>query len=145
MIRNHPKEFAHIKQSRIRRKFVHTGMSKRPEYRTVQGHHDWIFKSRNLNQRRNYRGMSFFDGWNPDKGGSWGVGAKWIIENLGKKPKDASMHIVNHEEGFMPGNLEWTSSRRQSHQQLHKIVAQLKNRVTFLEKRLKRNGLSIHK
>jgi hypothetical protein len=81
----------------------------------------------------NYKDMPFYDGWNPKKGGSIRVGADWIITNLGKRPEGCTMHIVDHEKGFVPGNLEWTHPRKQDHQQMFKIIAQQRHRIKELE------------
>ena|ERR1700676_1805723 len=112
------------------------------EYIAVSSHHYSIFKSKQLSQK-NYKGMVFFDSWNPDKGGSFQAGAEWIISNLGKRPEDTSLHIIDHSLGFVPGNLEWTHPRKQTNQQMFKIIAQqhheiksLKEQIVQLEKRL---------
>ncbi len=132
-----PEFFVHLKQERLKRTPIHSGLSETPEYRTVRGHHHDIFNS-NSSARRNYRGMPFFDSWNPDKGGSWAAGAKWIIENLGKRPtKDSSLHIVKHEKGFVPGNLEWASKKKQSAEQMFKIIANQQNQIKRLKKQLR--------
>jgi len=77
--------------------------------------------------------MPFFDGWNTAKGGSPAVAALWILDKLGKRPEGSTLHIIDHEKGFVPGNLEWTHPRKQSNQQMFKIIAQLKHRVRELE------------
>lgn len=56
------------------------------EQSTVRNHHYHIFKSKRFCDR-GYKHMPFFNMWNPDKGGSYKEGAKWIIENLGKNQK----------------------------------------------------------
>lgn len=80
--------------------------------------------------------MKFFKGWNPNEGGSFRVAAKWIIENLGRKPKNSTLNIINHERGFVPGNLEWTSPREQAANQMFKIIARLKKRIKGLEQEI---------
>ena len=80
--------------------------------------------------------MPFYDGWNPDKGGSILSGMDWVIENLGKKPKGCSLHIVEHEKGFVPGNLEWTYPQKQSTYRMFQIIAKLKHRIKELERQL---------
>lgn len=103
-----------------------------PEHITVARHWYYIFKSRRKDART-YKGMPFFDGWNPDKGGSFQAGADWIIANLGRRPKGHTMHIVDHEKGFWPTNLEWASLRRQSAKQMFKIIADLRHLIRELE------------
>ncbi len=108
------------------------GLSRTPEYATVYNHFSNIFKP-NSTMHKNYRGMPFFDAWNPNKGGSQLAGAEWIIKNLGKKPEGTSLHIIEHEKGFVPGNLEWTHPKKQSSQQMFKIIANLKHHIKELE------------
>lgn len=105
------------------------------EYIVVSSHHYSIFKSKQLSQK-NYKGMPFFDGWNPDKGGSFQAGADWIIEILGKRPNGATLHIINHELGFVPDNLEWTHPRKQCNQQMFKIIAQQHHEIKVLKERI---------
>jgi hypothetical protein len=83
--------------------------------------------------RMNYKGMPFFGGWNPDEGGSYRSAAVWIAVNLGKRPKGSTLHIIYHANGFVPGNLEWTHPRKQSNQQMFKIIAQQRHRIKELE------------
>ena len=117
------------------------GLSHTPEYRTVVNHFRNIFHL-NSTASKNYWGMTFYDGWNPNKGGSFLSGAKWVVENLGKRPnKNASLHIVEHEKGFVPNNLEWASKHKQNAQQMFKIIANLKHRIKELELKLEERGL----
>lgn len=109
-------------------------ISQTPEYQTVHGHCRWI--QGHGKNKIHYAGMPFFDKWNPKKGGSYAEGAKWIIENLGKRPKKGSIHVVDHGKGFVPGNLEWASRSKQSNQQMFRIIAQLKHRIKQLEQQL---------
>jgi hypothetical protein len=81
--------------------------------------------------------MPFFKDWDPAKGGSFDVGADWIIKNLGRRPKGTTLHIIDHATGFVPGNLEWTHPRKQVNQQMHKIIAQQRNKIKKLEERIK--------
>jgi endogenous inhibitor of DNA gyrase (YacG/DUF329 family) len=104
---------------------------KQTEYRTVHAHYVWIFRKDGTH--RTYKGMPFFDGWNPKKGGSFRAGANWILENLGRRPKGTTLHIIDHEKGFTPNNLEWTHPRKQSNQQMFKIIAQQRHRIKELE------------
>jgi hypothetical protein len=106
-----------------------------PEIKSVWHHYYCIFKP--TTQRKNYVGMPFFDSWNPQKGGSIKAGAIWIIENLGKRPKGCSLHIVDHARGFVPGNLEWTFPRKQSTEQMFKIIADQRHRIKELEEQLR--------
>jgi hypothetical protein len=103
-----------------------------PERKSVQNHFYCIIKQR----RSNYRGMPFFNKWNPKKGGSYQAGADWIIANLGRRPKDSTLHIIDHEKGFVPHNLEWAHPKKQSNQQMFKIIAQQRHRILTLEKEL---------
>ena len=65
--------------------------------------------------------MPFFDEWNPNKGGFLWRGADWIVQNLGKRPGvNWSLDIVEHEKGFVPGNLRWASRKTQRLNQMHK-------------------------
>jgi allantoicase len=105
------------------------------ERTSVRHHHYWIFKSKDP-KRHSYKGMSFFDGWNPKKGGSYQAGADWIIANLGKKPKGCSLHIIHHDMGFVPGNLEWTYPKKQNNQQMFKIISQQRHEIGALKKQI---------
>jgi hypothetical protein len=49
---------------------------------TIVSHYYAIFSTKSF-KHKNYKGMPFFDEWNPDKGGSFDGGAEWIIKNLG--------------------------------------------------------------
>lgn len=108
------------------------GLSITPEYQTVVRHFEMIFNSKNP-RNKYYKGMPFFDEWNLTKGGTYVAAAKWIVGNIGKRPEGASLHIVEHEKGFMPGNLEWAHPRKQMAQQMFKIIADLKHRIKELE------------
>ena len=111
------------------------GLSGTPEYVTVHRHFNAIFNPKGTGYQH-YKNVPFFDEWNPHKGGSLLIGIKWIIKNLGRRPKNCSMHIINHEKGFAPGNLEWTYPRKQNAQQMFKIIADLKHRIRELEAEL---------
>jgi hypothetical protein len=102
-----------------------------PERRSVKDHYHAIVGGKR--KGRTYKGMKFFDGWNPAKGGSFKDGEDWIINNLGKRPKGASLHIVDHEKGFVPGNLEWAYRDKQNAEQMFKIIAKQKHRIKELE------------
>jgi len=105
------------------------------ELQSVRFHHRAIFNPKDKSHK-NYIGMPFFDLWNPDKGGSFKAGEKWIVENLGKRPEGSTLHVVAHEKGFTPDNLEWAHPRKQVHQQMHKIIAQQKHRIKELEEQI---------
>jgi hypothetical protein len=77
--------------------------------------------------------MPFFDAWNPAEGGSFDAAEDWIIKNLGRRPEKSSLHIVDHALGFVPGNIEWTHPRNQISQQMHKIIADQRNKIKKLE------------
>lgn len=85
-----------------------------PEYATVTNHHYFIFGSKNP-YHRHYKGMPFHDEWNPKQGGSFWKGMQWIFDNLGEKPGETwSIDIIDHEKGFVPGNLRWATKRQQA-------------------------------
>jgi hypothetical protein len=105
------------------------------EIATVRSHYKFIFKCKSPCSR-SYKGMSFYDGWNPDKGGSYKAGGEWIIENIGKCPENSSLHIIHHDIGFMPGNLEWTYPKKQNNQQMYKIIAQQRHQIRNLKRQL---------
>ena len=107
--------------------------SSHPEWASVRNHYSFIFKEQ-YRQHKNYKDMPFFDGWNPAKGGSFMAGAEWIIFNLGRRPEGCSLHVIHHDLGFVPGNLEWTHRKKQSNQQMFKIIAQQRHRIEELEK-----------
>jgi hypothetical protein len=102
------------------------GVSCQPEYKTVASHYRLIFKSPRR-EAENYKSMPFFDGWNPNKSGSFRDGYDWIIKNIGPRPKGTSLHVVKHEIGFVPGNLAWAHPRKQSAEQMFKIIAELRH------------------
>lgn len=105
-----------------------------PEHITVRNHYHMI-----QNEDKNYLGMPFYDEWNPNKGGSYGAGVQWIIENIGRKPaKGYDLHIVDRTIGFMPGNLQWV--HRTQHQQ-EEIVTKLKIENQQLKNIIKRAGI----
>lgn len=95
------------------------------EYDSAWNHYALIFNKSRAGHKY-YNGMPFFDGWNPKKGGEIWRAAKWIIDNLGKKPDSRwSLDIIEHRLGFVPGNLRWalknTQMRNQNHRMLEKI------------------------
>jgi hypothetical protein len=119
-------------------KYRSLGLSGTPEYATVNTHRASIrtaYKAKNAT----YRNMPFFAEWEPRKGGC-SAGAKWIIDNLGRKPSpDYELHIVDRTLGFVPGNLQWIPrSEHKREEMLTKVLIenrQLKDRIAFLESR----------
>jgi len=106
-----------------------------PERRTVYNHYYMILKPR----FECYRGMPFFDGWNPEKGGSWDAGAEWIISHLGRRPgKTWSLDIVEHAKGFVPDNLRWADKTTQTRNQSHRMLGQVSDAEFAVE--AKRRG-----
>lgn len=104
------------------------------EYNTVKRHHYMIFRCENP-RYKGYKGMPFFDGWDPEKGGSFEIGANWIKENLGCRPEGKiSLDIVHHEIGFMPGNLRWSEQKGQLSNQMRKVITRLKHENDLLKK-----------
>lgn len=124
-------------------KYAKTHKKQAKGYRTaiveriaVRSHYYNIFRPKS-HYHKYYKNMPFYDAWNPDKGGSFYAAETWIIENIGNRPEGTSLHVVDHSLGFVPGNLEWTHPKRQAHQQMHKIIAQQRNRIRKLEVRIK--------
>ena len=106
----------------------------RPEYATVASHFKSIFGHNPSD--KSYWGMPFFDGWNPNKGGSYQAGAKWIIENLGEKPgPEYSLDIIKHEIGFMPGNMRWVGREIQSANRRRLVRFSDEQLISEIEKR----------
>jgi hypothetical protein len=106
-----------------------------PELLSVRRHYNSIFNPR-VSGHQNYKDMPFFDGWNPDKGGSHKAGVQWIIDNIGKRPDGYSLHVVRHDIGFMPGNLEWATPKKQTNQQMYKVIAQQHHQIKILKRQL---------
>lgn len=102
-----------------------------PELQSVANHRYAICSRKS--KRKVYRGLPFYKAWDPARGGSYRAGEQWIIQNLGKRPKSTTLHIIDHEKGFVPGNLEWTHPRKQNNQQMFKIIAQLKHKIRLLK------------
>jgi hypothetical protein len=107
--------------------------SERKEESSVRSHHRMIFGTNKTPPRKNNEGMPFCDAWNPKKGGSYRAGGDWIIANLGRKPEGCTLHIVEHEKGFVPGNLVWTDPVKQNAEQMFKIIARLRREVKILQ------------
>lgn len=95
-----------------------------PEYCTVYMHWRSIFNPKSDNHNR-YKGVPFHNDWNPRKGGAFWKGVKWIIDNLGKKPQphsNWSLDVIEHDKGFVPGNLRWAKLHVQARNKRHKIL-----------------------
>ena len=108
---------------------------KNPVYASVHSHWYSIYKSVALGHHV-YKNMPFCDDWNPDKGGAFWKGAKWITDNLGPKPSPAwSLDIIKHEIGFMPGNLRWALRNTQRRNQKHRTLGQWTDEEFFIEAR----------
>jgi hypothetical protein len=121
------------------KKFNEEWSASHKEHTSVRNHYYWIFNPKSSSHKY-YKGMPFFDGWNPKKGGSWVAGADWILKNLGPQPLGATMHVVHHDLGYIPGNLEWASPKKQINQQMYKITAQQRHKIKELESLLFRKG-----
>lgn len=114
-----------------------------PEYKTVTHHYDFIFKSKNPIHRC-YKNMPFYDEWNPNKGGAYWKGSKWIILNLGSKPGPSwSLDIIEHRLGFVPGNLRWALKNNQSTNKQHRKLGQISIKELTIE--AKRRGYKLIK
>jgi hypothetical protein len=129
MNRNHKWDKEHPE---YHRKLQQRRRKENPEWFSVMNHWHLILGNRSKNNP-SYVGMPFCDEWNPKKGGSFVAGSDWIIKNLGKRPEGCSLHIVDHQKGFVPGNLEWASLKRQNAEQMFKIIANQRHRIKELE------------
>ena len=115
--------------------FVSKKNKLRPEYSTISTHYHWIFKQK----VKGYKGMPFYDDWNPSKGGAFWKGAKWIIENLGERPIGKwSLDIISHRKGFVPGNLRWAKKGLQNFNKMYKILGRFS--LQELKVEAKRHG-----
>jgi hypothetical protein len=135
----YPEKFNHLKQGRLRSRRLLEGMSRTPEYRTAMYHHWLIFKACRK-RARTYKGMPYHDEWNPYTDGSYEAAARWIVTNIGSRslqPAGSSLHIVKHSKGFVPGNLTWASSGKQTAEQMFKIIARQQKALRELRKRLR--------
>ena len=113
------------------------------EYAVVCRHHDFIFNKKSPNHKY-YKGMKFFDDWNPRKGGAIWKGAKWIMENLGKRPSPKwSLDVIDHHIGFAPGNLRWATANTQKSNQRHRILGRFTVKEIRVEAR--RHGYKLVK
>jgi len=94
-------------------------------YASVAKHWHCIFNPKESTYE-NYKGMPFFDDWNPKKGGSYLTGAIWILNNLGKRPSsNHSLGIVVHADGFVPGNLEWQTKSEQQREKRYNTLGNI--------------------
>jgi len=59
-----------------------------PEYSTVRSH----YNSQKTNP--SYKNMKFYDGWNPDKGGSIIEGARWLLRYRPKPDPNHQLHVL---------------------------------------------------
>ena len=107
----------------------------RPEYATVCDHHYAIKKSYVNPAFKSYKNVPFYDGWNPDKGGTFMTGMLWIIENLEVRKPGDHLHIIDRKIGFMPGNLVWVP--RSGHKQ-EEMINKLLLENSKLKKKLQR-------
>ena len=106
-----------------------------PEYATVSNHFYNIFNPR-ANRHENYKDMPFYDDWNPKKGGAYRNGAQWILDNLGPRPGQGwSMDIIEHNKGFVPGNIRWSLRSGQERNKKHKILGQWSDEEFAVEAR----------
>ncbi len=81
--------------------------------------------------------MPFHEAWNPDIGGGLKAGMLGVIADIGERADWAnahdvpgasvSLHIINHANGFVPGNLTWATKDVQSAEQMFKIIARLRH------------------
>lgn len=99
-------------------------------------------------KNNSYRNMPFYEKWNPQKGGSYVAAEKWILENIGPRPKDGKyhLHVVDRRVGFMPGNLSWIPVGAHKREELlNKVLLenqQLRERLKKYEKDLDKTSVS---
>lgn len=115
----------------------------KPEYATVRNHWKNIFDS-NDSRHRSYKNIKFYDGWNPDKGGSFIAGMDWIIKNIGPKiNRHYELHVIKSKKypyGFFgPGGVVWRNKMDRHDQDLLDLIYDWskKKRENFI-KELKR-------
>jgi hypothetical protein len=93
------------------------GLSKSPEYRTVYSHHRNKFYP-SAPDHQYYKDLPFESEWSPRYGGSYAAGAQWIQSHLGAKPSPQhTLDIIDHEKGFVKGNLRWITQEEQNQNQ----------------------------
>jgi hypothetical protein len=74
--------------------------------------------------------MPFCVDWDPNQGGSFAAGARWIIANLGRRPGATyQLHVVDRGLGFVPENLQWVP--RDIHKQFEMIARLLLENQNF--------------
>ena len=107
-----------------------------PDYRKVAASvasHRRIILDPNKKNHKNYEGMPFYGGWNhKKKGGSTEAAVVWILTNIGRPKKGESLNIMDHAKGFVPGNLEWATAKKQVNNQMFRIIAQQKHLIRQL-------------
>lgn len=119
------------------------GYSGTPEYKTVWSHHYWIFNCSDK-AKTTYKNMPFHKAWNPLLGGALWKGAQWILNTLGKRPsKDWSLDVINHDKGFVPGNLRWAHQTTQIRNRKHRTLGRFS--LTELMVEARRHGYVLTK
>lgn len=111
-----------------------TSYRRYPERNCVANHYQLIFGR--PGKHLTYKGMPFFDGWNPKKGGCFVDGGDWIVQNLGPRPKGCSIDIVDRLLGFVPGNLKWSTPKGQAWNQMHRTITEQRNLIDSLTEEL---------
>lgn len=111
-------------------------------YSTVRNHWRWITTINDPNHAK-YAGMPFESSWNPDLHlGRLGAGVQWILENLGPKPgPNWSLDIIEHEKGFVPGNLRWAEHRTQRDNQRYRKLGHCS--IEEIEVEARRRGFKL--
>ncbi len=103
-----------------------------PERRTVIQHLSHIFTG-----RKGYGGMVFCPQWSPSHGGSYDTGEKWVLDNLGPRPRDGKyhLHIVDRRLGFVPDNLQWVPcGQHKREEMINKLLLEVQNLRAELKK-----------
>lgn len=89
--------------------------ARRPEYGTIHNHYNIIIHR----SASAYKDLMYFDGRNPQKGGSFKAGEQWLITHLGPRPsKNYELHIVDRRLGFVPDNLAWVPKEKHIQEEL---------------------------
>lgn len=111
------------------------------EYSTVYMHWRMIFNPK-ANGHNRYKNMPFYEEWNPKKGGAFWKGVRWIIDSLGKRPNlKWSLDVIEHDKGFVPGNLRWARLYTQARNKRHKILGRFS--VAEIRMEAKRHGYKL--
>ena len=124
-----------IKVSFLQSGYAGSGVSGKsnPAYETVRNHYRVIFCT-SAASHKSYVNMPFFDDWNPDKGGEFWRGAKWILDNLGPRPEGTwQMDVIEHAKGFIPGNLRWAQLKTQSKNKQHRWLGDVSDEEFAVE------------